>query len=79
MSQLSLPFSVLSGSSFAPQSQQEAWRWLIRLVVWTPQLLWGLLALFIFSRFMRSHFRGQTSQWAFILPYTMVVGVMGLR
>ena len=70
------PLAALSANPFVPHSQQEAWRFFIRVLMWTPQLLWDGGALLIFCRILRQHFGGRASQWWLLVPYGMVVGVL---
>jgi hypothetical protein len=61
------------------QSNQEGWSWLIHVLIWTPQLLWGIAATRLLVLITRSWHTRRTSRWAVLVPYAMIVGAISLQ
>ncbi len=70
-----LEFLVLSTEG----PNEKAWGWLIHVVVWTPQVIWGLVAIGIFVRITRTWSVRRTSRCAILLPYGMIAAAIGLQ
>ena len=55
-----------------PKSNAEAWELFFRLIVWTPQIIWGLIAGYLLVTIWRHVQRGR--RWFLGLPYLMIIG-----